>query len=269
MEAQSPDSYTPKFLPTFIPGLPECIFIGGRNYLVSGRPGTGKSCFCYTFMEDGFEKGENAIYMTFDQKTENVLIDAMSFGIDLAKQYKEGRLAIIEGAEYMGKAKSDTSTGQWIELSIKDMMNDVKKKIKELSAKRLVLDPIAPVLTPSFVTPVHKEGMRELSATFDGREYDTSHESWVRMFLLDLMGYARESKTTNLFSSEIPVDSPNSWSRYGFEEYMVDGIFLLYLEEDGHGYRRIMKMPKARGSKVSPAFYEFELGEGGIKVVKK
>ena len=266
MDASEP--YDADFLENFIPNLPDKIFIRGRNYLISGQPGTGKSCFCYTFVKKGLDAGEGAVYITFDQKARNVLLDAKSFGIDLIKPYEEKKLVIIEGADYLGKIRAGPDALEQSQSGIIDMMRDASKNIGNIGAKRFVLDPIAPVLTPSFVTPARKEGVLDISSAFGGRILDTSHESWVRLFLLDLMGNTPNFATTNLFASEIPADSPHSWSRYGFEEYMVDGIFILSLEERGHRYRRIMKMPKARGSKVRPAFYEFEIGHGGIKVVR-
>jgi circadian clock protein KaiC len=262
------EPYNTDFLETFIPNLPDKIFIRGRNYLISGQPGTGKSCFCYTFVKEGLDAGENAVYMTFDQKARNVLLDAKSFGIDLVRPYEEKKLVIIEGADYMGKINLNPDTLQQSQSGIIEMMDNASRDIKRIEAKRFVLDPIAPVLTPSFVTPARREGVLDISSAFGGRILDTSHESWVRLFLLDLMGHTPDFATTNLFTSEIPVDSPHSWSRYGFEEYMVDGIFVLSLEERGHRYRRVMKMPKARGSKVQPAFYEFEIGYRGIRVVR-
>lgn len=83
------EPYNTDFLENFIPNLSDKIFIRGRNYLISGQPGTGKPCFCYTFVRKGLDAGENAVYITFGQKARNVLLDANSFGIDLVGPYEE------------------------------------------------------------------------------------------------------------------------------------------------------------------------------------
>lgn len=107
-------------------------------------------------------------------------------------------MVIIECADYIGKIDVNPDTSQQTQSGIMEMMGSASRNIKRIEAKRFVLDPIAPVLTPSFFTPVRREGVLGISSAFGGRILDTSHESWVRLFLLDLMSHTPDFATTNL-----------------------------------------------------------------------
>jgi KaiC/GvpD/RAD55 family RecA-like ATPase len=71
---------------TGVPGLDKYInggFPEGSLSLVTGGPGSGKTTFCIKFVEEGIEKGENCLYITTGQRTEDIKMDAESYGIDL------------------------------------------------------------------------------------------------------------------------------------------------------------------------------------------
>ena len=78
---------------TGVKGLDEKIqggFFKGSVNMITGQTGTGKSAFCSSFLYDGVKKGEPAIYVTTEQRVEDLRGDIQSmFGWDFTKFEKK------------------------------------------------------------------------------------------------------------------------------------------------------------------------------------
>lgn len=69
-------------------------FVAGRPYIVSGNPGTGKSCACLEFIDAGVQAGERALLLTHDDPGD--LLDSAEFlGIDLGEALVSDRVRIV------------------------------------------------------------------------------------------------------------------------------------------------------------------------------
>lgn len=69
-------------------------FVVGRPYLVSGNPGTGKSCACLEFVDAAVQSGERALLLTHDDPSD--LLDSAEFlGIDLGEALINDRVRLI------------------------------------------------------------------------------------------------------------------------------------------------------------------------------
>ena len=80
-----------------IPGLDSLIgggFIKGSSILVTGSTGTGKTILCCQFIHEGLKNGEKCMYITFEELPEEIKKDALSFGWDLEKYEKSGKLIL-------------------------------------------------------------------------------------------------------------------------------------------------------------------------------
>jgi KaiC/GvpD/RAD55 family RecA-like ATPase len=75
-------------VPTGIPGL-DPLIEGGlpaeKSYLLTGAAGTGKSIFCMQFLLKGLADGEKAVYVSVDEKPNDILEHAVSLGWDAGK----------------------------------------------------------------------------------------------------------------------------------------------------------------------------------------
>jgi len=81
-----------------IKGLDKLIeggFEVGSVALVSGGPGTGKTTFCLQFLIDGVKKGENGLYISFEETAEDLARDAKNFGWDIIPLIKSKKLIIL------------------------------------------------------------------------------------------------------------------------------------------------------------------------------
>ena len=72
-----------------IQGLDKLIeggFIKNSVNLVAGQTGTGKTLFCMQYLLNGLKKGENGVYITLEQKQDEILQDVGRFGWDVEFQ---------------------------------------------------------------------------------------------------------------------------------------------------------------------------------------
>ncbi|MCD6403946.1 MAG: AAA family ATPase [Nanoarchaeota archaeon] len=82
---------------TGIPGLDQLVgggFEVSSIILLSGGPGTGKTTFCLQFLYHGATKGENGLYISFEETEDDLIRDARNFGWDLEDLIKKKKLVI-------------------------------------------------------------------------------------------------------------------------------------------------------------------------------
>src|SRR5690242_21898822 len=70
-------------------GLPQ-----GRPTLVCGGPGCGKTLFALEFLIHGALRGENGVFVSFEETEEDILKNAAALGFDIPDLIKRKRLAL-------------------------------------------------------------------------------------------------------------------------------------------------------------------------------
>ena len=126
--------------PTGITGLDEITCGGlpaGRPSLFCGAAGSGKTLFAIEFLVRGAtEFGEPGVFVAFEEKTEELIVNTASLGFDLAKLQKQKLIKIdhvyIERSEIEETGEYDLD-GLFIRLG---------HAIDTFGAKRVVLDTI-------------------------------------------------------------------------------------------------------------------------------
>ncbi len=170
-------------VPTGIPGLDELIsggFPQGRVILVLGGPGAGKTVLASQFLYKGItEYGENAILVSLDESKGHFYAEMLKFGWDFKKAEDEGKFGFIDATrlsrvallkEKMLKEESSSLRGK--QLPIDRLLEDLQVKIKQINAKRVVLDTLASLFY-RFLDPIERrtagvdliEGLSEIGAT--------------------------------------------------------------------------------------------------------
>jgi circadian clock protein KaiC len=225
-------------VPTGVEGLDELIGGGlrqGKSYLISGETGTGKTTFCQQFLMKGLEIGEGGVYVTADEKPGDLLEDAQSFGFGLASGIDQKKIVILDYSSHFDQIREKGG-----EIDVRKIVGDLNKYIKQINARRLVIDPIAPFV-------IKEEKMWEV-------------RSYIRSLFYALDGLG----TTTLLGSAIPTGT-NSLSQFGVEEFYASGIVVLSIARmEKMRPRRIMVIRKMRGSAhtLEPYTYDFEHGKG-------
>ena len=178
-------------LSTGVKGLDEMLNGGipaGHIVVVVGTYGTGKTTLALHFVYEGLKRGENCIYISFDEDEESILQDAEGFGMNMrefvGKQLEIVRLEAVD-----------------VKRSLEKIENDLSILIEKLNAKRMVVDTIS-----------------VLESLFDERE------RWSALSVLRQI--VKRSGITAMFTTEADKNNPNS-SKYGIIEYVADGVIAL------------------------------------------
>ncbi len=161
---------------------------------------------------------------------------------------KSGKLIMADFRTYFRIYARDEK----ITLDPRDLAKMIIEQVKKYDVKRLVIDPIAPLIIMS-----HQDVI------------------WIREYLRELVFQLKRLKdVTTVMTSEIPTGEENKLSRFGVEEYLASGVIMLSLRElplfnNGLGCLvRIMFIRKMRWMPIRPIKLIYEIKEpGGIYVI--
>ena len=204
-------------------GIPE-----GDSILIAGASGTGKSLLATQFVNAGLRAGEPGIVAVFEERADEYAGRAASFGLDLQKHLKDGRLEII----YLRP----------LDLSVDEMMRELIDAVQRTGAKRMVIDSLAGfemALAPGFRTDFR--------------------ESLYRM-IFALTGVGITVMST--------LEMPETFTELPFSSYKIsfltDDIIRLRYAEIGGELRKIMMIVKMRGAAHSNKIHEYTITPKGI-----
>ncbi len=226
--------------PTGIEGLDKMLkggFIRGRNILLSGPCGSGKSTLAMQFLFNGSMKyGDPSLYITLEETKEKLYKDMGKLGMDLHKAEKSGKFVFIGGPianirSYMDK----------VDAKIENMVEEIREVVKEKKIKRVVIDSIN-LLTM-------------LSENDDDR----------RKALAMLANEISSLGCTSLLLSETKEGSMDL-SRYGVEEFVVDGVIVLYLVRQGNKFIPGITVRKMRGTNHDKEIRYYGINDKGVVV---
>lgn len=241
-------------VPSGIYGLDELLeggFPEKRNVLVSGACGTGKSIFCVQYLYKGaVEYGEPGLFVTFDESPYKIREDVLRFGWDLKTLEKSGDFRMVDASVTRVGMVSEEETSITPGIFDFDQIGlEIMKVIRESGAKRVAIDSL-----PAMA--LHLKDSAEIRRS---------------MFRLALL--LSKANVTAVLTSEIPEQSlsagqPMNFSKYGVEEYIVDGVLLLNYLGVGSQSTRTLYIRKMRSTAHSPDIHPMEITKDGI-VVKK
>jgi circadian clock protein KaiC len=209
-------------------------FRKGEIYLVAGEAGQGKTIFSLQFLKTGAELyDEPGLYITIDEPSEDVKRGVReSLGWDLDALETQNKLIFVDlRTHFRTYAKEEK-----VSADPRDIAKIILEYVKKFGVKRLVIDPIAPLII-------------------------TSHNDvlLVREYMRELVFQVRKMKDiTALMTSEIPTGE-NKISRFGVEEYLASGVIKLELMEYRGFVFRVMFLRKMRWIAVRPQKLVFEI----------
>jgi len=224
--------------PTGIDGLDEITNGGlpkGRTTLVCGGAGSGKTVLGMEFLIHGIaDYGEPGVFMAFEETEKDLAQNVTSFGFDLERLQREGKLAVdhvfIERSEIEETGEYDLE-GLFIRLG---------NAVDSIKAKRVVLDTIEVLFS----------GLR--------------NESIIRAELRRLFRWLKDKGLTAIVTGE---RGDGLLSRYGLEEYVADCVILLDHRVTEQLSTRRLRIVKYRGTLHGTDEYPFLMGEDGISVL--
>lgn len=225
----------PKSL-TGIQGLDD-ITTGGlpknRPTLLLGNTGCGKTIMAMEFLINGIVQfGEPAVFMAFEEKTDELELNVKSLGYDLDKHIKNNKIYL----EHIQINRDETQeTGTY---SIEGLFVRLEQAINKVKAKRVVLD--------------------SLDTLFYGLDYKILRKEFIRLF-----SWLKEKKVTAIITAEI---GDTFLTRHGLEEYVADCVIVLDNRVTNQITTRRLRVIKYRGSIHGNNEYPFVIDEKGITV---
>lgn len=217
---------------TGIPGLDKLMesgLIKGSVTLVSGGAGAGKTIFCSQFIMHGLEKGEKCLYVTLEELPEDIKADVRNFGWEFDDFIRKKQLFI----EYKDP------------FQMTDIVTPLVERIKKDNIQRVAID----------------------STSLLGLYFKDAFE--IRKQLYKLVLALKSTGATSVLTAEIPEDIGNKLSRFGVEEFVVDGVIKLYSMKIGEGNFRSLQVVKMRRTRHAEDVFPFDFGKDGIVVKSK
>ncbi len=215
---------------TGIPGLDELIeggFVKDNAILVTGSTGTGKTIFCSQFIWEGLVKGENCMFITFEERPDKIKQEALDFGWDLQKYEDNGQLKIRH------KDPFDTAEG--------DELFWFRNELEKYNVDRLAMD----------------------STSILSLYYDDQYK--VRENLFKMVRTIEEAGVTALLTTEVEEGQDNL-TRFGVEEFLVDGVIKLDILYMGSGSSRSLSVRKMRRTNHDTKSHGMMITDQGLKV---
>jgi KaiC/GvpD/RAD55 family RecA-like ATPase len=243
--------------PTGIQGLDELTeggFPRGRVILLAGGCGTGKSIFATQFLYNGVVKyDEPGILLTLEQNPELLRTDMNLMGFDLEKLEDENRLVIIDaslsGIVYPKKKRRYTIS-QTSSFSLDSILGLISEATNQIGAKRAVVDSFSAL-----------DSLIETRKSYTGAGIRDD----VRRAILGINYKLQSMNLTSLLISDVLGDG--TISKYGIEEFMVDGVITLHYNVAGPDAGRHLIIRKMRSTKHNENINSIELVKGdGMRV---
>lgn len=219
---------------TGIHGLDQFIgggFMANKVYLVTGESGTGKTIFGLQFILSGLIQGEGGIYATGDEKPHHLVVDAKSLGWDMGGYIQSQKLGLLDVAPHF----ADLRSGKLRNVDVRTVVADLAKHAKSVGAKRIVIDPIAPLVF--------------------GRE----SSSFVQEYIRNLVFAMEDNLGCTILVVSDTVTGTSALSRYGVEELVTEGVILLGISERDGKRVRTLTVRKMRATAIDIQDHPFEI----------
>ena len=191
----------------------------GSTLLVAGGCGAGKSTFCMDSVYHSILEGERAVYITFEEQASKLRKHMLeNFNWDMGKFEKENKFALIRSDPF----KIARSVEAFLAEKKGDLLVEVQEIQLPFTPDRIIIDSLS-----------------ALSVAFMGNV--ENYRYYIRYMFEMLERY----DSINYIISETTSD-PGVYSRSGIEEFLSDGVVVLYNKMSGNRRERVLEILKMR-----------------------
>ena len=225
-------------------GLPK-----GKCILVVGSPGSGKTTLITQFLHSGALSKERGLYITMDEKPEQIKENLLPFGWNLDQLEKDGNLIFLDAtpirvlrrvykSEEYGLSGLDFMRIPALDLG--SLIKTIERIVKEENIQRIAVDPITSIAL----------------------RYDATYKK--RRALLLFFDALIESGCTSLVSTELRTSMLDR--SFQLEEFLSQGVILLKSDTREGSVIRAIQIEKMRGIKHDVQWRPYQITDKGIKV---
>ncbi len=232
---------TREFIKTGIPGFDELFEHGipkSNTVIIAGGTGSGKTILCLQTLFNRALRGEKCLYMSFEESEEHLKQHLLDFGWDPDKVKKN--------------------------LMIKRFSSfDITRSVDAMLMKEkgeLLID-VEPVIFPSGFKPsfVVVDSLTAIASAFTGKE-----DSY-RVYIEQLFRFFEKKGVTSFLITETK-QIPEIFSASGVEEFLADGVIVLYAIKRGNIRENAIEVLKMRGEHHQKKIVAMQISDKGITV---
>ncbi len=210
-------------------GILDGGLIKGRNALVRGSPGSGKTVFGLYFLSAGIDDGETSLYVNLGEPQAYVEETADAFGLN-TEQIQFHNLSPTQ--EQFSEDES-YSVFESAEVEQPKFIAGLREKVDEVAPDRVLLDPITEF------------------------RYLTSDERQFRKGILGLLDYLKEMDATVMLTSQAGGSVTDDDL-----QFLVDAVVSLDVSTES----RVVHVSKFRGSSFRRGNHFYDITEEGLTV---
>ena len=220
-------------------------FFRGSANLITGKTGTGKTIFGVSFLYKGALSGEPGVYVTTEQREQDVKADIASmFGWDIDSLEKKNLIKFVSIKPSLPtRGLSQDDMVRLVRSYVYSISDKILQGIKSVKAKRVVFDSV------SFVEMFIKD------------------EYLARAALLQLVESLKESEVTSFLTGTIPETS-EALSGGGIVEYIVDTVIKMEFVPVAEEFKRTLTIRKMRRTDHSTLIHPFEISDKGMRIIE-
>lgn len=233
------------FMKTGIEGFDSLLTKGiprGVTILLSGGPGCGKTTFGLHMLAKSAEKKERCLYMSFEEKEEQLISHMENFGFSPRKDIADGNLMIKRYDPFM-------------------ISQNVEALLAEARGELLIkLDKIEQFIPKGFKPEIIVlDSLSAVSAAFAGRK------DGYRIYIEQLFRSLEKTGATSFLITETSANLKTYESKV--EEFLADGVISFYNIRKGNSRVKALEIIKIRGVNFKKKIVPFDILEGtGIEV---
>jgi KaiC/GvpD/RAD55 family RecA-like ATPase len=233
---------------TGVNGLDEKMeggFFRGSSNLITGKTGTGKTIFAACFLYKGALEGEPGVYVTTEQREEDVKSDLLAmFGWDMAslEQKKLVKFVSIKPA-LPTRGISPEDMARLVKSYVFGISDNIITAVREVGAKRVVIDSV------SFI------------------ELFVKDEYLARAALTQMVESLKEAGVTSVLTGTLPEES-QALSGGGIIEYIVDTVVKMEFVPVAEEFKRTLTIRKMRRTNHSTLIHPIDIAKDGLRLIE-
>jgi KaiC/GvpD/RAD55 family RecA-like ATPase len=234
---------TKKFMWTGVPGFDSLLDQGipkGSSILMAGGAGSGKTILCLQTLMHHAKRGKKCLMMSFEESEDKLISHMEAFGWNPRKYIKEGKLLIKRFNPF-------------------EITRSVDALLME--AKGELLIDVQPVIFPGNFKPdlIVVDSLTAIASAF------TKREDSYRIYIEQLFRFFEKVKATSFLITETE-QVPKIFSTSGVEEFLADGVVVLYNIKRGNIRERALEILKLRGASHQHKIVAMNITTDGVDI---